>query len=344
MRWIRIRLIERRSLARLAILFAAMGIGLLLAWSTLLRMPGPSHRGPLPPLTPEQSELASELRTHVEHLASSIGRRSTFHPRQLAESALYLKSELASNDYEVRDHSFAGRGSPAPNLEVTLKGTSNPDEIIVVGAHYDSYQGTPGADDNASGCAAVLALAKRFAGSPQPRTIRFVLFPNEEPPLFQTPEMGSLIYAKACRAANDNIVAMLSLETVGYYRDEPGSQKYPPLIGGLFPSEGNFIAFVSDVSNRGLLKRVIATFRTHAAFPSEGAALPSGVPGVGWSDHWAFWQAGYPAIMVTDTAPFRNPRYHQPTDTPETLDYERMARVVDGLAAVLKSLASPMPR
>lgn len=171
-----------------------------------------------------------------------------------------------------------------------------------------------------------------------------MLFPNEEPPLFQTAEMGSLIYAKACRAANDNIVAMLSLETIGYYRDEPDTQKYPPLIGGLFPSEGNFIAFVSNPSSRALLKRVVAIFREHAAFPSEGAALPSGVPGVGWSDHWAFWQVGYPALMVTDTAPFRNPNYHQPTDTPDTLDYDRMARVVDGLASVLQSLAAPEPR
>lgn len=336
----RVRLWNRRTLRRLGLLFALIGVGHLLAWNTLLRMPGASHRGPLPPLTREQAALASELRTHVEHLASSIGRRSTFHPKQLAESALYLKNELASFGYAVRDHSFAGRGSPAPNLEAVLAGTASPTEIIVIGAHYDSYQGTPGADDNASGCAAVLALAKRFARSPQPRTIRFVLFPNEEPPLFQTPEMGSLIYAKACRAANDNVVAMLSLETIGYYRDEPGTQKYPPLIGGLFPSEGNFIAFVSDVSSRGLLKRIIATFRTHAAFPSEGAALPDGVPGVGWSDHWAFWQAGYPALMVTDTAPFRNPHYHQSTDTPDTLDYERTARVVEGIEAVIRSLAS----
>lgn len=307
-------------------------------------MPGSSHRGPLPPLTPEQSSLAIELRAHVEHLASSIGRRSTFHPKQLAESALYLKTQLASYGYDVRDHSFAGRGSPAPNLEATLTGTSHASEIIVISAHYDSYQGTPGADDNASGCAAVLALAKRFATTPQPRTIRFVLFPNEEPPLFQTPEMGSLIYAKACRAANENIIAMLSLETIGYYRDEPGTQKYPPLIGSLFPSEGNFIAFVSDVSSRALLRQTLKIFRDHAALPSEGAALPSGVPGVGWSDHWAFWQAGYPAIMVTDTAPFRNPNYHQPTDTPDTLDYDRMARVVDGLSSVLTSLASAKPR
>jgi Zn-dependent M28 family amino/carboxypeptidase len=341
MRTPRLRLWNRRTLRRLGLLFALIGVGLLLAWNALLRMPGSSHRGPLPSLTPEQSVLAAELRSHVEVLASSIGRRSTFHPKQLAESALYLKTQLASSGYEVRDHSFAGRGSPAPNLEATLAGTSLASEIIVIGAHYDSYQGTPGADDNASGCAAVLALAKRFANTPQPRTIRFVLFPNEEPPLFQTPEMGSLIYAKACRAANDNIIAMLSLETIGYYRDEPGSQKYPPLIGGLFPSEGNFIAFVSDVSSRGLLKRVVATFREHAAFPSEGAALPNGVPGVGWSDHWAFWQVGYPALMVTDTAPFRNPNYHLPTDTPNTLDCERMARVVDGLGHVIRSLAVP---
>ena len=344
MRTIRLRLIERRSLARLAILFAAIGVALLLAWNALLRMPGSSHRGPLPPLTADQAALALELRSHVDVLASSIGRRSTFHPKQIAESALYLKSQLASYGYEVRDHSFAGRGSPAPNLEATVAGTSHAGEIIVIGAHYDSYQGTPGADDNASGCAAVLALAKRFASSPQPRTLRFVLFPNEEPPLFQTAEMGSLIYAKACRAANDNIVAMLSLEPIGYSRADRGTQKYPPLIGGLFPSEGNFIAFVSDVSSRALLRDALKIFRDHAAFPSEGAALPSGVPGVGWSDHWAFWQAGYPAIMVTDTAPFRNPNYHQPTDTPDTLDYDRMARVVDGLSSVLTSLASAKPR
>ena len=341
---VRVRLFERRSLVRLGILFAAIGVALLVAWSVLLRMPGESHRGPLPPLTQSQASLAVELRTHVEQLASSIGRRSTFHPRQLAESALYLKDQLASFGYEVRDHSFAGRGSPAPNLEAVLLGTSSPHEIVVVGAHYDSYQGTPGADDNASGCAGVIALANRFAGTPQARTIRFVLFPNEEPPLFQTEEMGSLIYAKACRAANDNIVAMMSLETIGYYRDEPGTQEYPPLIGSLFPSSGNFIAFVSNAGSRGLLLQAVGAFRENAAFPSEGAALPSGVPGVGWSDHWSFWQAGYPAIMVTDTAPFRNPNYHQPTDTPDTLDYERMARVVEGLDAVVRALANPISR
>jgi Zn-dependent M28 family amino/carboxypeptidase len=220
----------------------------------------------------------------------------------------------------------------------------------VVGAHYDSCYETPAANDNGSGVAATLALARRFSlsgsslahrpGQPD-RTLRFVFFVNEEPPYFQTDDMGSLVYARACKAKNENIVAMLSLETIGYYRDEPGTQRYPIApIGWVYPGTGNFISFVGNFSSRDMVRKAIATFRSSAEFPSEGAALPGWISGVGWSDQWAFWQAGYPGVMVTDTAPYRYPHYHRQSDTPDKLDYPRMARVVEGLEAVVWRFAS----
>jgi Zn-dependent M28 family amino/carboxypeptidase len=211
---------------------------------------------------------------------------------------------------------------------------------VVVGAHYDSHGNIPAADDNASGVAAVLALARAYARErPGPeRTLRFVFFVNEEPPFFQTDAMGSRVYARRCRARGETIVAMLSLETVGYYCDRSGSQNYPFPLSAFYPSRGDFIGFVGDLSSRRLVKRVVDSFRRHAMFPSQGAALPSGLRGVGWSDQWSFWQEGYPAVMCTDTAPFRNPNYHTPRDTPDTLDFDRMARVVEGLTGVVREL------
>jgi len=162
---------------------------------------------------------------------------------------------------------------------------------------------------------------------------------NEEPPHFRTEEMGSRAYARRCRERKENVVAMLSLETIGCYSDEPGSQKYPFPFGLFYPSEGNFIAFVGNVSSRSFVRRCVATFREKAAFPSEGGALPGFVPGVGWSDHESFWENGYPGLMVTDTAPFRYAHYHRKADTPDQLDFERCARVVSGVEHVLRDLA-----
>jgi hypothetical protein len=336
-----LKIITKRSLKRLSILFLIIGVALGVCWRIMLWMPGRSHHGPLPPATESQTALAAELRRDVERLAAEIGSRSTFFPRKLADAALFLRNELERAGYPTITEYPVERGSATPSFEVTLTGTTRPGEIIVIGAHYDVFQGTPGADDNASGCAAVLALARRFAHKPQPRTIRFVLFTSEEPPNFMQPAMGSWVYAKACRERNDAITAMLSLETLGYYSTAPGSQHYPPGLSLLFPSTGDFVAFVGNVSSRGLLRHSIGVFRETTPFPSEGAALPQGVPGVGWSDHWAFWQEGYKAIMVTDTALFRNANYHTPTDTPDTLDYDRLARVVEGLERVITTLADP---
>ncbi len=211
---------------------------------------------------------------------------------------------------------------------------------MVVGAHYDSVAGTRGANDNASGTAAVLEVARLLAGRDLARTVRFVAFVNEEPPYFKTEQMGSRVYARRSRERGERIVAMLSIETIGYYRDEPGTQKYPFPFSLFYPAEGNFIGFVGNLGSRSLVRRCVGSFRSHAAFPSEGAALPGWITGVDWSDHWSFWKEGYAAVMVTDTAPFRYPWYHDSADTADRLDYERTARVVAGIARVVADLAS----
>jgi Zn-dependent M28 family amino/carboxypeptidase len=309
----------------------------------MIRMPGDSFRGPLPPLTEEQRGLEQELRTHVQRLAGMIGERNVFHYAQLVAAADYIRATFASSGYEVRRHLYEMSGQPCENVEVEIQGKKRPEEIILIGAHYDSVQGSPGANDNATGVAAMLALARAFAKIQVSRTVRFVAFTNEEPPLFQSRHMGSRIYAARSRERGEQITLMLSLETIGYYSDDPGSQRYPFPFSFFYPSTANFIAFVGNMENAPSVKQLLTAFRRHTQFPSEGGALWEWIPGVAWSDHWSFWKEGYPAVMVTDTAPNRYPHYHTAADTPDKVDFTRMARVVSGLQRVIHELASESP-
>lgn len=312
------------------------------AWCGMIRMPGRTFRGTPPPLTPAEAALRDELAADVQKLAGEIGERNVQHYRELTAAADFIERSFSDAGFRVRRDGYDVVGRKCDNIEAELPANgATAAGIVVIGAHYDSVYGSPGANDNGSGVAALLALARRFAGQPCARTIRFVAFPNEEPGYFQTELMGSWVYADRCRTRGDRVTAMMSLETIGCFSREPGSQKYPlPGLGLLYPSTGNFIAFVANTSSRALLRRALGTFRAHATMPSEGAALPAGVPGVGWSDHWAFWQYGYEAFMITDTAPYRYPHYHARSDTPDQLDYESMARIVAGLQPVIKDLAS----
>jgi len=307
----------------------------------MIRMPGRSHTGPLQPLTAEQRDVGLRLRAHVTRLAGEIGERNVWAHENLAAAAGWIEETLRSLGLEVRGQTFEAEGHRVRNLEVERRGAGRADEIVVVGAHYDSVLGSPGANDNASGVAALLELARRFGDQSSARTLRFVAFVNEEPPFFQTAEMGSLVYARRSRAASERVVAMLSLETIGCYADAPGSQQYPFPFGLFYPRRGDFVGFVGNIASRALVGQAIGAFRRHAAFPSEGVAAPGWIGGIGWSDHWGFWQQGYPAVMVTDTAPFRYPHYHLHSDTPDRLDYDRLARVVSGLARVVEELANP---
>ena len=303
-------------------------------------MPGSSWSGPLPPLTDRQQLIHDNLERHVSALAGGIGERNVWRPGSMAAAAGYIRTAFEEAGYEVNIQSFPSRGLSVNNLEAVLPGHGAANEIIVVGAHYDSVAGSPGADDNASGVAALLELARLLAGTALPRSVRFVAFANEEAPFFYGDEMGSNRYAARAQAQGERIEAMLSLETLGYYSDQPGSQQYPFPFSLFYPDTGNFIGFVGNLSSRALVRRAIGAFRATTSFPSEGVAAPSGMEGVHWSDHWSFWQAGYPAIMVTDTALFRYPHYHAATDTPEQLDYNGLARVTGGLAEVIGALAS----
>lgn len=305
----------------------------------LLRMPGESFQGELPALTKIEAELAKTLRADVEQLAGKIGERTVFKYEKLVATATFLDKSLAAAGYKVERQTYAALGMDCSNLIVEMKGASRAGEIVIVGAHYDSARGATGANDNGSGVAAVLALARAYAGKKPARTLRFVLFVNEETPFFHTESMGSLVYARRCRERKENVVAMLSLETIGYYSDKKDSQKYPPPFNLAYPPTGNFIGFVGNVASGPLVTRTVTSFRKHAKFPSEGAAVPGEMAGVGWSDHWSFWQVDYPALMVTDTAPFRYPHYHTKEDTPDKIDYPRTARVVAGLQKVVEELA-----
>jgi Zn-dependent M28 family amino/carboxypeptidase len=280
-----------------------------------------------------------ELERHVQMLATTIGERNVWTYAALNGAAGYIEQELGASGFGTSRQTYEVSKVPVSNIEAVLPGTTTPQEIVILGAHYDTVGGCPGANDNGSGVASMLELARRFAGRRHSRTIKFVAFVNEEPPFFQTPQMGSYVYAKAAQARGDRIVAMLSLETMGYYSTDPGSQQYPAPIAAMYPDVGDFIGFVSNVESEPLLLAARAAFQAATPFPVQALAGPTALPGVGWSDHWSFWEAGYPALMVTDTAPFRYPWYHTAHDTPDKIDYERFAAVVDGIEAVATALA-----
>ena len=306
----------------------------------MIRMPGRSFEGPAPPFLPAEIALAAELKADIEALAGRIGPRNHIAYTQLLEAGDYIAARFREAGYANPQHeTYVAGGTTYTNLSVEILGASTPSQVVIIGGHYDSVLDCPGANDNASGTAAVLALARLFATSAPARTLRFAAFTNEEPPHFQSDAMGSRVCARNCRARGENVVAMLSLETIGFYSDTEGSQRYPPPFSLFYPSKGNFIGFVGNVGSIGLVRCAIRAFRKRTPFPSEGAALPAFVPGVAWSDQWSFWQEGYPAIMITDTALFRYPHYHLPTDTPDKIDYLRCARVVHGLREVVAELS-----
>ncbi|MBN2193037.1 MAG: M20/M25/M40 family metallo-hydrolase [Polyangiaceae bacterium] len=290
----------------------------------------------MPALTPG---VEDRVREHVRVLASEIGERNLHHPGALAAARDYLARELEGMGHSVTPQRYAVGGAPCENLEVALPGADEGRETLVLGAHYDSALGTPGADDNASAVAALLEIARALRGVEPRGPVRLVAYVNEEPPYSFSPDMGSRVHAAACHARGER-VRMVALEMLGYYSDAPRSQKYPPVLRHFHPDRGNFIGFVSDRRSRAWLQEVFAAFRAGSDFPSECSATFGWLPGIGWSDHSSYWHFGYPALMVTDTAFFRNPNYHSPRDRCETLDYPRLARVTEGLAGAVARLVA----
>ncbi|MDF1562187.1 MAG: M28 family peptidase [Deltaproteobacteria bacterium] len=322
----------------MGVLLGLLSIASACAWATMIRMPGEGR----PEALPEPEPAAVErLVGAVRHLAGTLGERNLGdHPEALAGARDWIRAELEAAGLEVTLEHVPPFDEDVGNLIVELPGERS--EVVLVGAHYDSVLGTPGADDNASGVAALLELARRFArrhAEDRPaRTLRLVAWVNEEPPYFKEPTMGSLVNARNAAGRGDPLLAALSLESIGYFDPGKGSQRYPFPLSLFYPSRGDFLAFVGDRDSEALVRRCVKVFRERGTLPSEGAALPGEMPGVSWSDHWSYWQTGVPAVMVTGTAPFRDPHYHEPTDTPDRIDGRRLALAVDGLEAVLEDL------
>jgi hypothetical protein len=322
-----------------ALLLVALGYGVL---RYMTSVPGTPHRGALPPLTEAERLLAAALKQHIEVIAAREHNIANYD--ELEKVARYIEVTLQSYGFAVGRQEFVAEGKSVRNIDVTIEPSpagSAPD-VIVVGAHYDSARNTPGANDNASGAAGVLELARllRDLDGTSRRRIRLVLFVNEEPPYFGTSSMGSLQYARRLAAQGERVVAMYSLETLGFYSSEPGSQRYPAPFGMMFPDRADFVAFVGMLGSRPLVQQTMRSFRAHTQFPSIGGVAPRQVPGIGWSDHWAFAEYGFQAVMITDTALYRYPHYHQPTDTPDKVEVEKLARVIKGIERVVRELAN----
>lgn len=323
---------------RLALLLALLLAAFLLHSVLRIREAPPVTRPPLP------AEREGALYRHVEALSVRIGSRSLFEPRQLDAAREYILASLKGMGYLPREQEVLHGGRAFSNIIATVPGRGPLREIVVFGAHYDTVAGTPGADDNASGVAMLLEMARQLRGSSPGRTIELVFFTLEEPPLFRTPAMGSAVYARAARERGERIAAMVCLEMVGYYDARQGRQGYPlPLMGLLYPPTADFIAVVGDLASRSLVRRVAGALRAAGGVPvATLAALPL-LPGVDFSDHRSFWKEGYRAVMITDTAFYRNPGYHTERDTIDTLDFGRMSRLLPGLVQMAGELAGGDP-
>ena len=309
-----------------------------LGWYSLW-LPGRSASGDLPPPTEQLSQLATALRGHVTAIASKP--HNLVYPAELEQSADHIAAHLRRLGYTVNEQRYVTRhGLASRNIWIEIAPPAGADRWLVVGAHYDSAGNAPGANDNGSGVAAVLELARLFENwTPERRGIILVLFANEEPPYFRTDDMGSRRFAERMADERRTVSGMICLETIGWFDDRPGSQKYPPPLSAFFPNKGDFLAFVAMPGSRAFMHQALKGFREVSAIPTIGGVAPSFIPGIDWSDHASFAARSMPAVMITDTAPFRYPHYHQPTDTPDKLDYIRLAHVTLGVGHAVRRLA-----
>jgi len=284
-----------------------------------------------------------DLEHYVRVLAEDIGERHTGKMENLRAAAYFIESSLGESNmgYRVRRQKYEAGEREVWNLEVTVPGTGKSDEVVVIGAHYDTVPGSPGADDNASGVGALLCLANAFIGSENAVTLKFVAFVNEEKPWAKTDEMGSLVYANALKEKGENVVGMISLDALAYFSDEPDSQRYPEESSKDTPTVGNFLILVGNEMSADLVSSGRAAFQASSQLPIEAVVAAAGDSHAGRSDHWAFWQTGYPGLMLTDTGPFRYSEYHQSGDKVSQIDFDRLETAVKGIQGIIEAWANP---
>lgn len=290
---------------------------------------------------PEKDGEAAQARLEasVRMFAETIGPRSVNDPANLAAAATFITQTFELSGHAVTVQPYDVNGLHVGNIIAERRGEEDPDRVLIVGAHYDTVEGTPGADDNASGMAVLLELARLHGHTRFRKTVRFVAFTLEEPPFFRSRHMGSRVYARSLKAKGEQVEAMVCLEMVGYYSNEEDSQSFPLFwLRWRYPTQGNFLTVVSNSASQALQIQVFDALKAHMALPVETFTGPWWIPGVDLSDHGSFWKEGYPAVMLTDTAFYRNPHYHRSTDRPHTLDYRAMAELVRGMSEVLMTL------
>ena len=296
-------------------------------------------------MKPDKNLIESNLRLHVDRLAGLIGPRYLQKPTTIQATIGYIEGQWGSMGYKSSHECYDAIGNQATNLIVEQSGSKQADEIILLGAHYDTVYSTPGADDNASAVAVLLEVSRLLRELQCKRTIRYVAFACEEPPYFNVDAMGSQHHASQARMRGDKIRGMLCLEMVGYYSTADNSQTVPPLIPKwirrFFPHRGDFLAAVGNMPSWKLCWNFRRGFKRGArSMPLFSICLPERINEIRLSDNGSFWDQGYPALMLTDTSFLRNPNYHRSTDTPDTLDYQRMTEVTNGVASAMRLLAN----
>jgi peptidase M28-like protein len=276
----------------------------------------------------------ARLETHVRALSESFVPRDDAHPENLDRCAAYIRQEFESAHARVSEQPFSTGIKTYRNVIAHFGPETK--EVIVVGAHYDTAGPLPGADDNASGVAGLLELARLLGNAQLPVRVELVAYTLEEPPFFRSDQMGSAVHAKALKQNGAVVRVMFSLEMIGYFSDAPDSQQFPiPALSFLYPSEGNFISVIGEMGAGTLVRRIKRSMAEATPLPVYSINAPRFIPGMDFSDHLNYWQEGFPAVMITDTAFYRNANYHTIADTPEKLDYRRMSHVVEGVYAAV---------
>ena len=328
----------KKALLALALFF--MGLLCFSLW-TMVKCEGKWHGEPIKKQkTTDLIEIRKGLKRDIAYM-QGLGPRNSVDGatyENLCRCEAWIRQRWQSQGYPVKTQSFYFEGREYSNLEIEIRGRTSASEIIIVSAQYDTLPNSPGANNNGSGVAVLLALSDLLRNDTPDRTLRLVNFVNEEDPFFDTEMMGSHQYAKRSASLREDIRVMLSLDSLGIYRDEPGSQKLPIPFSLFYPSRGNFLAFIGDIGSRQSIVEATRGFKKGSSFPIEAGVVPKWVKGAGWSDHLSFWKFGYPGIMVTDTGGFRSSSHTTREDTLEKLNFEAMSRIVLGMYGSIQEL------
>jgi hypothetical protein len=333
---------QSRKLKRVFVLLVILFIAFLFfSYWYMLQCKGNWRGEPLEKkMKTELIEIKKSMESDIEYL-QNLGPRNSENDtsyKQLRQCEKWIKQRWESQGYVVKKQTFSFKGKEYSNLEIEIKGRTLPSEIIIISAQYDTLPGSPGANNNGSGIAILFQLSRLLKSHIPERTLRLLNFVNEEDPFFGTEMMGSYQYAKRAYQYRENIRIMLSLDALGIFKEEPGSQKYPFPFSLVYPNRGNFLAFIGDFSSRKYMVETTRGFKKGSSFLIEAGVVPKWVEGAGWSDHLSFWKFGYPGIMVTDTGGFRSPSHTTKEDTMEKLNFEAMSRIVVGMYSAIVEL------